>query len=165
MRPEPATAARVRRLPARRHLAAAGAAAAGLVLTAAMALATTPASAATACQAARAGGRVTCAADTTAPSVTIVSPRNGSLLGSGSTIEVQAAASGGCCAISSVAFYATNTFSGSVSEIGVATASPYQVPWKVPASFFTLTAVVTNAVGQTSTSPPVTVYVAVSDPP
>jgi hypothetical protein len=93
-----------------------------------------------------------------APSVSLVSPTAGEIFTPGSNISVQASAcSSG--SISSVTYYAS-TGPGNNTEVGVSTASPWTVQWaNVPAGDYSLTAVATDNLGQSTTSYPVAINV------
>ena len=102
------------------------------------------------------GGGGTCSA----PSVSISSPTAGEIFTPGSNITLQATATAGTgCTITSVSFY-DSTSATTNNLIGTATASPYSVQWaSVPAGTYSLTAVVTDSAGQTTTSSPVAITV------
>ena len=93
-----------------------------------------------------------------APSVSLVSPTAGEIFSPGSNISIQAAAcSSG--SISSVTYYAS-TGPGNNTEIGVTTSSPWAVQWAdVPAGDYSVTAVATDNLGQSTTSYPVAIDV------
>jgi hypothetical protein len=83
----------------------------------------------------------------TQPAVSITSPAPGTEVSSGSTVTVTASASPGSSAtVSSVTFYAADYCTGSTTDLGSATASPYDVHWAdVPAGNFGVSAVVTTS--------------------
>jgi hypothetical protein len=97
----------------------------------------------------------------TPPTVSLTSPTAGQIFTPGSTITLTAtAAAASGASIASVAFY-DSTSATTNNLIGTATASPYTVQWaSVPAGSYSLTAVATDSVGQTSTSSPVAITVA-----
>jgi hypothetical protein len=94
------------------------------------------------------------------PTVSITSPTAGEIFTPGSSITLQAdAASSGTGSVTSVAFYAS-TGTGNNTEVGVASASPWAVQWtNVPAGSYSLTAVATDNLNQTTTSDPVAITV------
>ncbi|HET9169185.1 MAG TPA: glycoside hydrolase family 48 protein [Actinospica sp.] len=93
-----------------------------------------------------------------APSVSLVSPTAGEIFSPGSNISIQAAAcSSG--SISSVTYYAS-TGPGNNTEIGVSTSSPWAVQWaNVAAGNYSVTAVATDNLGQSTTSYPIAISV------
>ena len=93
-----------------------------------------------------------------APSVSLVSPTSGEIFTPGSNISIQAAAcSSG--SITSVTYYAS-TSAGSNTEVGIANASPWSVQWSnVPAGDYSVTAVATDNLGQSTTSYPASINV------
>jgi Glycosyl hydrolase family 48/Cellulose binding domain/Bacterial Ig domain len=93
-----------------------------------------------------------------APSVTLVSPTGGEIFTPGSNISIQSAAcSSG--SITSVVYYAS-TGAGNNTEVGVTTASPWAVQWSnVPAGDYSITAIATDNIGQSTTSYPVAIEV------
>ncbi|MGE5290491.1 MAG: glycoside hydrolase family 48 protein, partial [Micromonosporaceae bacterium] len=95
-----------------------------------------------------------------APSVSISSPAAGEIFTPGSSITLQAtAAAGSGCTVTSVSFY-DSTGAATNNLVGTATASPYSVRWaNVPAGSYSLTAVVTDNTGQTTTSNPIAITV------
>ena len=94
------------------------------------------------------------------PTVSLTSPTAGEIFTPGSAITLQAtAASSGTGTIASVSFYAS-TSATSNTLIGVATAAPWAVQWtNVPAGAYSLTAVATDNLGQSTTSDPVAITV------
>jgi Glycosyl hydrolase family 48/Cellulose binding domain/Bacterial Ig domain len=96
----------------------------------------------------------------TAPSVSISSPTAGEIFTPGSNITLQATATAGTgCTVKSVSFY-DSTSATTNNLVGTSTASPYSVQWaSVPAGSYSLTAVVTDSAGQTTTSSPVAITV------
>jgi ELWxxDGT repeat protein len=96
---------------------------------------------------------VTVQVDNTAPSVAITSPQNGATLLLSTTIEASAADNVG---VTQVVFY------DGATVIGTDTTAPYSVSWNlllVPKGSHTLTARAHDAVGNVTTSAPVTVTV------
>ena len=93
-----------------------------------------------------------------APSVSVVSPTAGEIFTPGSNITVQASAcSSG--SIDSVVYYAS-TGPGNDTEVGVTTASPWTVQWSnVPAGDYSITAIATDNLGQSTTSYPIEIDV------
>ena len=86
------------------------------------------------------------------PTVTWVSPTNGSTFFPGTNLTLLATASDPDGSITNVDFFAGGT------RIGNATGSPYSTPWtNVPAGTFALTAVATDNLGSRATSAPVTI--------
>jgi hypothetical protein len=95
----------------------------------------------------------------TPPTVSITSPTAGSIFTPGSAITLQANASSPG-SVASVSFYAS-TSASSNTLVGVASASPWAVQWtNVPAGSYSLTAVATDNLGQSTTSSPVAITVA-----
>ena len=94
------------------------------------------------------------------PTVSITSPTAGSIFTSGSAISLAAnATAGGTGTISSVAFY-ESTSATTNTLVGVSTTAPYAVQWtNVPAGSYSLTAVATDNLNQTTTSSPVAITV------
>lgn len=94
------------------------------------------------------------------PTVGITSPKAGQIFTPGSNITLSAtAASSGSGSVASVAFY-ESTSAGNNVAIGTATSSPYSVTWQnVPAGSYSLTAVATDNLGQSTTSEPVAITV------
>ena len=94
------------------------------------------------------------------PTVSITSPMAGAIFTPGSAITLQAtAASSGTGSIKQVQFFAS-TSATSNSLIGVTTAAPWAFQWtNVPAGSYSLTAVATDNLGQTTTSSPVAITV------
>ncbi|HTI19680.1 MAG TPA: glycoside hydrolase family 48 protein [Kutzneria sp.] len=95
------------------------------------------------------------------PTVAITSPTAGSIFTPGSAITLQAnAASTGTGSVKQVQYFAS-TSATSNTLIGVATTSPWAFQWtNVPAGSYSLTAVATDDLGQTTTSDPVAITVA-----
>lgn len=94
------------------------------------------------------------------PTVSITSPTAGEIFTPGSAITLQAtAASSGTGSVKTVSFYAS-TSASSNTLVGVASASPWAVQWtNVPAGSYSLTAVATDNLGQSTTSDPVAITV------
>jgi len=92
---------------------------------------------------------------TVLPTATITSPASGSTFSAPATIPITASATAGTGAsVKQVEFFAGSTL------IGTATASPYGVTWSdVPQGSYSLTAVVTDTLGNKGTSPAVLVTV------
>jgi len=90
-----------------------------------------------------------------APTAVITSPTSGTTFTPPATIPITATATPGTGAqVKQVDFYADNTL------IGTATASPYTVTWgNVPAGRYSVTAVVTDTMGNTGTSTAIIVNV------
>ncbi|HEY4850915.1 MAG TPA: glycoside hydrolase family 48 protein [Streptosporangiaceae bacterium] len=95
------------------------------------------------------------------PTVSITSPTAGSIFTPGSAISLAATAmAGGTGTIASVAFY-ESTSATTNTLVGVSTTAPYAVQWtNVPAGSYSLTAVATDNLNQTTTSSPVAITVA-----
>lgn len=94
------------------------------------------------------------------PTVSISSPQDGSGVALGATIPVTATAADSDGSVSRVDFYANGV------SIGGTTAAPYSVQWSPAAvGTYTLTAVATDNVGTTTTSPAVHVAVVQDIPP
>ena len=88
------------------------------------------------------------------PTIAIVSPANAATFTAPATITVLATASDSDGTVASVAFYANGQL------IGSDTASPYSVAWaNVAAGTYTLTAVATDNLGETTTSAAITITV------
>jgi hypothetical protein len=96
-----------------------------------------------------------------APTVSVTSPIAAEIFTPGSAITLQAnAASSGTGTIKSVAFYSSVTTTSN-NLIGVASASPWAFQWtNVPAGTYSITAVATDDLGQSTTSNPVAITVA-----
>jgi Glycosyl hydrolase family 48/Cellulose binding domain/Bacterial Ig domain len=96
----------------------------------------------------------------TPPTVTLTSPTAGQIFTPGSNIALAAtAASSGSGSVSSVSFF-ESTSATTNTLIGTDTTSPYSFSWaSVPAGSYSLTAVATDNLGQTTTSPPVAITV------
>src|SRR5579872_247745 len=95
------------------------------------------------------------------PTVSLTSPTASQVFTPGSNITLAAtAAAGGTGSIASVAFF-ESTSATSNTLIGTTTTSPYTVQWtNVAAGSYSLTAVATDNLGQTTTSSPVAITVA-----
>jgi hypothetical protein len=96
-----------------------------------------------------------------APTVSITSPTAGQIFTPGSAITLQAtAASSGSGTVKSVSFYASTSSTSNVL-VGVSSASPWAVQWtNIAAGSYSLTAVATDDLGQSTTSNPVAITVA-----
>jgi hypothetical protein len=95
-----------------------------------------------------------------APTVSITSPTAGEIFTPGSAITLQAnAASSGSGSVKQVSFFASTSASTN-TLIGVASASPWAFQWtNVPAGSYSITAVATDNLNQSSTSSPVAITV------
>ncbi|HEX3790680.1 MAG TPA: glycoside hydrolase family 48 protein [Pseudonocardiaceae bacterium] len=92
------------------------------------------------------------------PTVSITSPTAAEIFTPGSAITLQANATS-TGSVASVSFYAS-TGTNSNTLVGVASASPWAVQWtNVAAGSYSLTAVATDNLGQSSTSDPVAITV------
>jgi regulation of enolase protein 1 (concanavalin A-like superfamily) len=95
-----------------------------------------------------------------APSVALTSPSGGATAVAPAAFTVAAAASDSDGTIARVEFFANAT------SIGQATAAPYSIGWSnVAAGSYTLTAVATDNLGQSTTSSPVSITVTAPPPP
>jgi hypothetical protein len=95
-----------------------------------------------------------------APTVSITSPASAAIFTPGTAISLQATAAAGTGGtIASVSFFeSTSTTTNTL--IATATTSPYAVQWtNVPAGSYSLTAVATDNLGQSTTSSPVAITV------
>jgi O-glycosyl hydrolase len=91
-------------------------------------------------------------------SVLLTNPPDGATYSSPATLSLQAAASASASTVTGVAFFAGNT------ALGQTTVAPYSLTWSnVPPGAYTLTAWVTNSLGNTAVSP--AVHVTVIGPP
>jgi len=88
-----------------------------------------------------------------APSVSITSPSDGASFVSPAAFSIDATAADSDGTIQQVAFYANNVL------LGTDAVSPYSFAWNPPTGSYTLTAVVTDNLGATTTSGPVHVTV------
>jgi sugar lactone lactonase YvrE/regulation of enolase protein 1 (concanavalin A-like superfamily) len=103
-------------------------------------------------------GRVAVTAQKHGPTVTITAPADAASFSAPGSIGLSATASPGTgAAVKQVEYYAGSTL------IGSASAAPYTVTWSnVPAGSYALTAKVTDSLGQTATSPAVSITVSAS---
>jgi chitinase len=87
------------------------------------------------------------------PTVSILSPTNGSKFSVGTTIALTAAATDPDGTVARVSYYSGSTL------VGSATTAPYTVGWKPGTGTYTLTAVAVDNLGAQTTSAPVSVSV------
>jgi regulation of enolase protein 1 (concanavalin A-like superfamily) len=93
------------------------------------------------------------------PTVSLTTPVSGATFVAPATIALTATAADTDGSIARVAFYSGTTL------LGTATASPYTFTWPaVPAGSYSVTAVATDNLGASATSPPVTVTVTAAPP-
>jgi hypothetical protein len=94
------------------------------------------------------------------PSVVLTSPSDGATYTGPADLVIAASAADSEGRLTTVEFF------NGASTIGIATSAPYSITWSsVPAGTYTLTAIASDADGGTTTSAPVTVTIAVNQPP